>query len=203
MQILMTWKGTALNQLVPQQAFVYQPPEGVEVTEVESVEEMSSAGMGEEAAEGKDLAEQAPVDFTAQDLEGNSVKLSDFKGQPLVLDFWATWCPPCVRELPILEEIYAQLKSQGLQIVAVSSDARIGEVKKYVEKHPVSFTVLWLDPRSEESSRVDEEYVITAIPRTLYISSEWLVKADTTGLHHKKDILEAISGLGIDTRGVK
>lgn len=204
MQMMMAWEMTVLNEPVPEGTFVYELPEGMQLVEVDSTQDMLEVlRSGVARFEGKSVAGQPPIDFIAKDLEGNTVKLSDFKGQPIVLDFWATWCPPCVRELPILEEIYTQLNAQGLQIVAVSSDFSIGEVKKHLQKHPVSFTVLWLDPRSEESSRVDEEYGITAIPRTLYIGSDWVVRADTTGLHPKKDILEAISRLGIDAGGAK
>ncbi len=210
LQMLGSWDVVTVDKPVPEGTFVYEPPAGVEVVEVDSIGELYSTalggipgGIGEPDPEGKDLAEQAPIDFTAQDLEGNSVKLSDFQGQPIVLDFWATWCPPCVRELPILEEIYGHLKDQGLLIVAVSSDRDVQEVKRYLQDHPVSFTVLWLDPRSAESERVDEEYGIVAIPRTLYISSDWIITADTTGLHPKKDIVAAIRGLGLDTGSIR
>ncbi|MBI3008883.1 MAG: TlpA family protein disulfide reductase, partial [Candidatus Omnitrophica bacterium] len=58
-------------------------------------------------------------DFVLKDLEGKDVKLSDFKGKVMILDFWATWCPPCRKEIPHFKELYDKYKSQGLEIIGV------------------------------------------------------------------------------------
>jgi len=206
MKMIITYDKQSVGEPVAKDAFAYKPPEGKEVVEAESMQKLSEAMMGGEfpdfempegMPESKDLTGEAPPDFTAQDLDGKPVEFSSFKGKPLILDFWSTWCAPCLRELPILDELYGKLKGEGLQVVAISTDMSLDAVKSYLKKSPFSFTVLWLAP--EASGEVSDDYGITGIPRTLYIGDDWLVKADTTGLHPKKDMLEHIKALGVDT----
>ncbi|MHC4586004.1 MAG: peroxiredoxin family protein, partial [Planctomycetota bacterium] len=66
-------------------------------------------------------AKLAPA-FTLQDLNGKNVSLADFQGKVLILDFWATWCPPCVKEIPHFIELYEQYKDKGFEIVGISLD---------------------------------------------------------------------------------
>ena len=61
-------------------------------------------------------------DFVLTDLQGNTVKLSDLRGKAVVLNFWATWCPPCKEEIPWLVDLQKRYGSQGLQIVGISMD---------------------------------------------------------------------------------
>ena len=70
----------------------------------------------------------AAPDFVAQDLEGNPVSLSDLRGEVVLLNIWATWCAPCREEMPAMQRLYEELGDDGLHIVAVSIDARMGEI---------------------------------------------------------------------------
>jgi peroxiredoxin len=80
------------------------------------------------------VGQKAP-DFTAYDVDGKSVKLSDYLGKGLVLiDFWASWCPPCRKEIPHLQELYKQYHAKGFEIVGVSLDNKIAPWKKALEK---------------------------------------------------------------------
>jgi thiol-disulfide isomerase/thioredoxin len=201
----------AINGAVPAETFAFKPPAGVKVVEAKDSHWMMRAilGMeGEEPSGGepsasaeaeKNFEGKAPIDFTAIDLDGKPVALSSFKGKPVVLDFWATWCPPCRAELPLLEEAYAKLKAQGLEVVAVAVDETVDDVKKFLQDNKLSFTVLWLDGSTPEGKRVSSEYGVTAIPRTLYIGPDWVIKSDTTGLHEKSEIYKALSSIGLKT----
>lgn len=79
----------------------------------------------------------AAPDFTVQDSD-RSVKLSDYRGQIVVLNFWATWCPPCVEEMPSLVEMQRRMKAKGITVVAVSVDVDQGAYNQFIKEHNVS-----------------------------------------------------------------
>ena len=82
------------------------------------------------------IGHDAP-DFTVQDTE-NKVTLSQFRGQVVVLNFWATWCPPCVEEMPSLVEMQRRMKDKGITVLAVSIDVDENAYKKFVKEHGVN-----------------------------------------------------------------
>jgi peroxiredoxin len=86
-----------------------------------------------------------PIDmapgFTLADLSGKSVSLSDFKGKVVILDFWATWCPPCKKEIPDFIELQKQYGSQGVQIVGIALD-QPDKVKAFVQQNGINYPVL-------------------------------------------------------------
>jgi peroxiredoxin len=92
----------------------------------------------------KTLGQRKPApDFTLQDADGNSVKLSDLRGKVVVVNFWATWCGPCALEIPWFIEFEQQLKSKGLEIVGVSMDEDGWKaIKPYVASHKMNYRVV-------------------------------------------------------------
>ena len=76
------------------------------------------------------------------DLEGGSFRLAERRGSVVVLNFWASWCPPCVEEMPSLEKLHQTLGGKGLQVVAVSVDERPEDIELFREEHGLSFTIL-------------------------------------------------------------
>lgn len=86
-------------------------------------------------------------DFKIQDLQGRTWTLADFKGKVLVINFWATWCPPCRREIPDFIEAYADLKDRGLEILGVSVDDMAGPaLLDWVRKQGITYPVALATP---------------------------------------------------------
>ncbi len=125
---------------------------------------------------GLEIGQLAP-DFEMQYPDGRKVKLSDFKGKPVIVNFWATWCAPCEAELPEFVQTYEKYKDQGLVILGVNAQEFGEDANKFVEKYNLSFPVT-LDSRGE----VMGLYGVRGLPTTLFIDPEGRV-ARTLGRH--------------------
>lgn len=88
------------------------------------------------------LSGQKAPDFTLKDINGNSVSLSSFKGKVVLLNFWATWCPPCKAEIPSMNKLHQKLKNRGFVMLAVSTDRAVIDVKDFLKTTPVNFPVV-------------------------------------------------------------
>jgi peroxiredoxin len=117
-----------------------------------------------------------PVDFTLPLLDGKNVTLSQFKGKVVFLNFWATWCGPCVSEMPSMEAVYQKLKDKGFEILAVNIGESKGDVSAFMKEHKLSFpTVL------DEKGAVSSYYNVQAIPTTYIIDRRGLIIARLVG----------------------
>ncbi|EPR08885.1 TlpA family protein disulfide reductase [Sphingobium indicum] len=88
--------------------------------------------------------------FTFQNPDGSDAKLSDFAGRPMLVNLWATWCAPCVAEMPTLDAVAAEYGKQGLAVLTISQDSQ-GEavIKPFFEKHPLPHLKGWIDPENQ------------------------------------------------------
>ena len=117
------------------------------------------------------------ADFSLPDLEGNWQRLSHFRGQVVLLNFWATWCPPCRAEMPSMEALYQTHRDQGFAILAVSSDVQgAAVVQPFLEQYRLSFPVL-LDPRGQ----VTATYGVRSLPTTYLLDRQGRVVSREIG----------------------
>jgi peroxiredoxin len=116
-----------------------------------------------------DERKQAP-DFSLQDINGKNLSLSSLRGKVVILSFWATWCPSCKEEMPRFNKLYSEMKSRGLEIVAVSSDYSLGYLKDYLSDKHFNFTVLFDGKRT-----VTRQYEIPYLPVTFLIDKKGLI----------------------------
>ena len=90
----------------------------------------------------KSNAKIANLNFTVKDINGKDVALSEFKGNVILLDFWATWCSPCRKEIPGFVQLYNTYQSRGFVVLGVSVDDSLPPVKKFVQQFKVNYPVL-------------------------------------------------------------
>ncbi|MEQ1545213.1 TlpA disulfide reductase family protein [Methyloglobulus sp.] len=102
--------------------------------------------------------------------ESQSSDLSQYKGQVLYVDFWASWCGPCAKSFPFLNEMHEQLKGQGLQIVGVNLDENADEAKAFLAKYPASFTVV-----ADVSKQCAKDFEVKAMPSSYLIDRKGIV----------------------------
>jgi thiol-disulfide isomerase/thioredoxin len=138
---------------------------------IDSTREIDS---GESAS--SDLQKDKPApDFELTSLDGSSINLSDFRGHPVLINYWATWCPPCVEELPLIEEQYKKF-SPGLVVLAINAGEEPETVKNYVDKKGFTFPVL-LDP----DWNAEALFGIMAYPTSVFIDENGIIRARYVG----------------------
>ncbi|MGQ9583822.1 MAG: redoxin domain-containing protein [Anaerolineae bacterium] len=138
---------------------------------------------------GTEMGSLAP-DFTLQDLDGNEVSLSSLRGRPVLLNFWATWCPGCRIEFPDFAKAHHTYQEQGLAIVAVNFMENPDSVRKFVEAQGVPFLVL-LDPKGQVLSA----YRVRAIPSSFFLDREGVVVRRVVGAMSHEALDEYLAGL--------
>lgn len=131
------------------------------------------------------------ADFTLRDLEGRKWSLKGLQGKVVLVNFWATWCPPCRKEMPTLERLYQRFKDRSLVVLAIS-DEDAAKVQPYIAKINVSYTVL-LDP----GRRVSNLFLIDGIPKTFIYNREGKLAAESIDMRTDKQFLEMLSAAGI------
>jgi peroxiredoxin len=131
------------------------------------------------------------ADFTLTDLEGKPWSLQGLHGKVVLVNFWATWCPPCRKEMPDLEMLYKQFKDQGLLILAIS-DEDISKVKPFIAEHNTTYPVL-LDPESN----VHKLFVVEGIPKSFLYDRDGKLVAEAIDMRTRKQFLEMLSRAGL------
>ncbi len=145
---------------------------------------VDAAGLSAQSPEASD-AEPAP-DFELSDLEGNRVSLASFRGRTLLLDFWATWCAPCVFQIPVLNEFYLEHKDEGVAVLGISIDVDPEEViPPFLEENPTLYPVLLGD------EALARRYGAPGFPALVVVDPEGRIVYLHVGLADEED-LEAV-----------
>jgi thiol-disulfide isomerase/thioredoxin len=140
---------------------------------------------GEPDAQGASLKGKPAPAFSLVDLDGKKVTLAQFKGHPVVVNFWATWCGPCKLEMPWFEQMNQKYKGQGLIILGLSQDTGTGvaEITKAAKKVGVTYPILQPD------DSVPKLYGgVDYLPETFYVDSKGVIIEETAGAPTKDQI---------------
>lgn len=124
-------------------------------------------------------------DFQLVDLAGNRVALSDFQGKGVVLNFWATWCPPCRREMPLLEEAWNEYRGQGVVIIGIDLGEPPETVKRYVDSVGVTYPI-WTDAPDgaedlDDTNELLGRFGSVGLPTTIFINADGVVEETYIG----------------------
>jgi peroxiredoxin len=153
------------------------------------------AACAEQAAQfrPRGVGDPAPA-FAAAALSGDTLRLADLRGSPVMLNVWATWCPPCREEMPGLQALHATYADRGLRVIGVSIDSRGAEdaIRGFLDDHGIDFTILH-DP----GETVARQFRTAGVPETFLIDAQgilahrWIGKFDPMA----PDVLQRVEAL--------
>jgi len=128
---------------------------------------------------------KAAPGFTLTTLEGKKVSLSDYKGRPVLVNFWATWCGPCKVEMPWFEELRKQYAGQGFEVLGLADDVDAGKdtIAKVAQKAGVSYPILLVDEKVEKAYGG-----LDVLPMSFYVDKNGVIVEETAGLGSKDEI---------------
>lgn len=135
------------------------------------------AGVAAGESEFKDWKGVAAPDFTVRTLDGKELRLSDLRGRRVILDFWATWCPPCVKEIPHFIQLRKELPESDLAIVGISNEDE-PTLREFVRRHGVNYPIA-----SAETSLPAPYRNVQAIPTTFFIDRRGVIQEVLVGYH--------------------
>ena len=134
-------------------------------------------------------AAQAPS-FTLKTVDGKKVSLSDYKGKIVILNFWATWCPPCRTEIPHFIKVQKDYAEKGVQVIGLSLDDQSSDVKSFIKEAKFNYPIVMAD------QKVQVAYgTISAIPTTFILDQKHTLVDKAVGFRDEEYLVSKIEGL--------
>jgi peroxiredoxin len=116
------------------------------------------------------LREDAP-DFTLKSLEGSNLRLEEYRGQVVLINFWASWCGPCRQEMPLLDRLHHRYEDTGFAVLGVNVEGEVAPAQGIVDKTNVTFPIL-----IDEGQKVSDMYNLQAMPTTVVVDRDGVVR---------------------------
>jgi peroxiredoxin len=138
-----------------------------------------------------DDAKRQNVDFTLTDLQGKPWHLRDLRGKVVLVNFWATWCPPCRKEMPDLDALYQKFKDQGFVVLAIS-DEEAAKVSPFVSERKISYPIL-LDPER----KINDLFQVEGIPVSFVYDRSGKMVAQSIDMRTRNQFLEMLAQAGV------
>lgn len=126
--------------------------------------------------------------FSLKDLQGKDVKLADLRGKAVLVNFWATWCPPCKTEIPYFVEVQKQFGDQGLAVVGITMDEDLqpAEIQAFAEKLGINYTLLM------GNDGVADQFGVISYPTSFYLGRDGRIMEKVVGLRPHKEVVELV-----------
>jgi outer membrane lipoprotein-sorting protein/peroxiredoxin len=171
-----------VNELVPDSLFTFTPPEGAkEVKEFQGLVKANANLSGKDAA-----------DFKFNSLDGKEFSLQSLRGKVVLLDFWATWCGPCRKDLPALEKIYSEFRDRGLVMLGMNVGEDRETVSKFLAANKLSYPIVLAG-----QTEMLESYSVIAFPTVVLIDREGKIALYHVGSGSESELREALTTLGL------
>jgi peroxiredoxin len=187
------------------QALREQPPAGkpgspngsyMELASLVRYEHMQAESNSPQFAEAMEKLQSADLqrqsaDFTLTDLQGKEWHLRDLQGKVVLVNFWATWCPPCRKEMPDLEALYEKYKEQGFVVLAISNEEQ-AKVAPFIAERKIAYPVL-LDP----GRRVNDAFIVEGIPKSFVYDRQGKMVAQSIDMRTRSQFQQMLAEAGL------
>ncbi|GGM19395.1 thiol:disulfide interchange protein tlpA [Paraliobacillus quinghaiensis] len=165
--------------------------ETINESEVETGQRENESEVSEQEQDkgniGIQVGNEAP-NFSLETLSGEKVQLADYRGERVMLNFWATWCPPCRAEMPDMQKFHEQTDIKILAVNLTESEAARQDVHDFVEEYGLTFPILM-----DENTNVATEYAIRPIPTTYMIDSNGIIQQKSFGPMNYEQMVQALN----------
>ncbi len=147
---------------------------------------------------GNDSAQTIPLTgasapgFSLQTMDGKTVQFTQYRGKPVLINFWATWCGPCEEEMPLIQKA-ADDYGQKLVILGINDDEAIDQVRPFVQQHHLSFNIL-MDP----GAKVTDLYQVRGFPTTYFVDANGKIQAIQIGQMSAEILNKYLSQIGVN-----
>ena len=131
----------------------------------------SLADMADSGGSPTNFVGQAALDFEVTDMKGQPLSLAQYSGKVVLLDFWATWCPPCIAEMPNVKQTYAKYKNQNFEIIGISLDRGKAALEAYIEKEGIMWPQYY-----DNGGQISNMYQVSSIPSTFLIDGNGVIR---------------------------
>jgi peroxiredoxin len=138
-----------------------------------------------------DDAKRQSADFTLTDLQGKAWHLQDLKGKVVLVNFWATWCPPCRKEMPDLDALYNKFKDQGFVVLAIS-DEESAKVSPYIAEHKIRYPVML-----DAGRKVNDAFIVEGIPKSFVYDRNGKLVAQSIDMRTRSQFLGMLAQAGL------
>ena len=125
--------------------------------------------------------------LTLQTLDGETITLSDLHGQAVLINFWASWCPPCRNEMPAIQQVYEEYRDEGFIVLAVNSQEQDARVAAFAEPLGLTFPIL-----IDRDGSVFDDYQVAALPTTFFVDRAGVIRGVTTGGFLSRAFFESV-----------
>lgn len=144
----------------------------------DSAEVSTNTDQGQQLTAGLEKGNLAP-DFELVSIDGKAIKLSSLRGKKVIVNFWATWCPPCRLEMPEMEKFYSKHKNEGIEILAVNlikAEKSRADVPAFIKAYSTTFPVLL-----DENSDAARLYNVSSIPASFIVDTQGVIREKIVG----------------------
>lgn len=172
-----------LNVDLPDSLFVFTPPEGSKETA-----DWSLPGVAK-----PDIIGKAPPAFTGKSLDGKEIDLAALRGKVVLIDFWATWCGPCKRELPAIQKVHTEFRDKGLVVLGVSVGEEKATIEKFLKTAGLTYPVFRVDEATDLVSKLS----VTGFPTVVLLDRDGKVASYEVGARGEDALRKDLAKLGI------